>query len=45
MQVKNNILKMIERGHPDAQESYDYLVNFNAEALRDILADLEEEED
>ena len=30
--------------HPDAQASYDNLVNFNAEALRDILADLEEEE-
>ena len=31
--------------HPDAQASYDDLVEFNAEALRDILADLEEEEE
>ena len=31
--------------HPDAQASYDDLVNFNAEALRNILADLEEEQD
>jgi len=31
--------------HPDAKASYDDLVNFNAEALSNILADLEEEED
>ena len=31
--------------HPDAQASYDDLVEFNAEAVRDILADLEEEKE
>ena len=31
--------------HPDAQASYNDLVNFNADALSNILADLEEEQD